>query len=196
MVTMRTISSRNSPNAIMSTSLKQSIGKTMSTRANIIIRNGDKGCDRMLYHHHDGDLLGNLIEQFIHDVPTGDADDFTAFLKDFTFEPWGYYTNEFEDAEVISADIDYMYYVSIYEGGKKKVVEGFKFPHPPISYTGYNSIASDDPWSGNKIYELFGSSRDFTEERIRKYWPQSFYYVYGVPEEELGGAPHPKTMEG
>lgn len=159
----------------------------MSTRANIIIRNGDKGCDRMLYHHHDGDLLGKLIEQFIHDVPTGDADDFTAFLKDFTFEPFGYYTNEFEDAETISPDIDYIYYVSIYDGGK--VVEGFAFRYPYPTGEKFTALVE-------AFYDRFVHAADFTEDRIRKYWPQSFYYVYGVPEEELGGAPHPKTMEG
>ena len=165
----------------------------MSTRANIIIRNGDKGCDRLLYHHYDGDLIGALIEHFIREVVTGDADDFTNFLKDYTYEPMGYDTNLFEEAKAISSDIEYIYYVSIYEGGKKKVIEGFKFPHPPVSSTGYGSLASDDPWNGNRIYDLFATAKDFTEERIRKYWKQSFYYVFGVSDEELGGAPHPKT---
>lgn len=166
----------------------------MSIRANIVVRNGDKGCDRLLYHHHDGDMLGELIKQFIHDVITGDADDFTDFLKAVTYEPLGYFANRFEDAKVINTDIDYIYYVSIYEGGLKKVVEGFKFPHPPVFETN-GSLRSDDPWHGNRIYEMFAYASDFTEERIRKYWKPSFYYVYGVPEDELGGAPAPKQEE-
>lgn len=167
----------------------------MSTRANIIIRNGDKGCDHLLYHHHDGDYIGALLRQFILDIVTGDADDFADFLKDYTYPQLGYSVNEFEDATKVSTDIDYIYYVSIFTPGRK-IVEGFKFPHPGVSAVGENHIGSNDIWGGDKIYDMFSTASDFTEERIRKYWRQSFYFCFGFSDEELGGGPSPKHMEG
>ena len=71
-------------------------------------------------------------------------------------------------------------------------MEGFRFPHPALSRVDENQIASDDPWNGDRIYNLFSTASDFTEERIRKYWPLSFYFCLGFTDEELGGGPSPK----
>lgn len=165
----------------------------MSTRANIIIRNGDTGRDRLLYHHYDGDLIGILLGHFIREVVSGDANDFADFLKDYTYEPMGYDTNLFEEAKVVSSDIDYIYYVSIYDGGRKKVVEGFKLPNSVSARVFGGHIQMDDEEAMRKLWDMFSTAADFTEERIRKYWSRSYHYVYGVSDDELGGAPHPKT---
>ena len=140
----------------------------MSTRANIVISDG-KNPDRILYHHHDGDQLGALLIDFVRHIVTGGKDDFAAFLKDYISPEIGYTHNEFEDAKVISTDIDYIYFVTIYPEHKYgKVVEGFKFPY------GENDF--------DEVWPLFQHSADFTYSRILKYWKRSFYFTHGVPE--------------
>ncbi len=167
----------------------------MSTRANILITDFKDGKPTghsvLLYHHHDGDEIGILIRQFLHDIPTGDADDTAAFLKGYTNDELGYLANGFEDAKAVSSDIDYMYYVDCHEIGRK-VVYGYRFPHPKLSITGEEINPSDGQLYDDSIYDKFATSRDFTRERIERLWPRSFFYAHGFSDEELGGAPKPK----
>lgn len=159
----------------------------MSTRANIVIANSreDFAKARILYHHHDGDELGILLQDFIEHIPTSTPDDFADFLKDYTNPGIGYHTNGFEDAKVISTDIDYIYYVIIYpEYGYGKALEGYRFPYPPLSMHGNEVRSSDGELADNRIYELFNTSRDFTYGLISRYWPMSYHFLYNLTEEE------------
>lgn len=166
----------------------------MATRANIVISDGS-GTDRILYHHHDGDEIGLLLRDFIEHVPTGGQDDFAEFLKHYTNPDIGYLANEFKDAKVVNTDIDYIYFVIIYpEHHYGKVVEGYRFPHPPLSVFGDEVRASDGQLADYGIYDKFATSRDFTYARIKRYWRQSFYFVHGIPDDIIGGAPSPKEL--
>lgn len=163
----------------------------MSTRANVVINDGKK--TKILYHHHDGDELGTLLKDFIEGVVTSDADDFSDFLKDYTNPGIGYNANGFEDAKVVNTDIDYIYFVTIYpEHRFGKVVEGFKFPHPKLHLTGGEVRGSDGELYDGSIYDKFSSHTDFTYRRVATYWKRSFYFIHGIPEEIIGGAPKPK----
>ena len=167
----------------------------MSTRANILITDFKDGKPTghsvLLYHHYDGDEIGIALREFIRDIPTGGAEDFAAFLKDYTSQRIGYTANHFEDAKAVSSDIDYMYYVDCHEIGRK-VVYGYRFPHPKLGITGEDIRPSDGQLYDDSIYDKFSSSRDFTRERIERLWPRSFFYAHGFSDEELGGAPKPK----
>ena len=160
----------------------------MSTRANVIIIDG-QGQNRILYHHHDGMEVGEVLKDFIENVPTGGRDDFADFLKDYTNPGLGYTYNEFEEAKAVSTDIEYIYFVIIYPEHKYgKLVEGYKYPYEGVSLINDgNHLASNDPFYGTKpsMHALFSSSRDFTYANVRHYWNPCFRFVHGVPEEAL-----------
>lgn len=159
----------------------------MSTRANIVIIDG-QGANRILYHHHDGMEVGEVLKDFIENVPTGGRDDFAEFLKDYTNPALGYTYNEFEEAKVVSTDIEYIYFVIIYPEHKYgKLVEGYKYPTLDVSFVGGgNYIALNDPFHRTKpsTHALFSSSRDFTYANVRHYWKPYFRFSKGLPEDK------------